>query len=936
MLYLLDTLKDDPVTESAMHADMEMLGGMLWDTIKETEGMKTCQLITKLRSEFTGLCRNRDTATLASMLENLSNEDVNTVTNAAVYFSILSNIAEDHHHMRRWRARLIENSAPHETSLEASVALARKNGFTKNQLSEFFQTAYIAPVLTAHPTEVRRRSIRDIQNSIAVLLTKRDAQTQTKEERIETETALRTQILTLWQTRVLRKTKLSVLDEVDNMLSFFDSTFFDAVPKLYNVIEKKTGVTGLPPFLHIASWIGGDRDGNPFIDAAVLNETLSRHAERALGRYLIQAGKLHKELSLNESQVKITPELQKLIDASPDYLAQHADEPYRLAIATIQARLAATFESLIGRRAPIGMAPYVRDASAQPYENTNDLITDLTIIEQSLRAQGLELLAGGRLGKLLRSVRVFGWTLAPLDLRQNSVVHERTIAELLESAAPGTNYIELDESERVQLLLRELASPRPLISRHIRYSAETAKELAIFDSAHSAQMRYGTDCIRTFIISMTHGLSDILELAVLLKEAGISNVNIVPLFETIDDLRRSPEIMNGLLSLPFYRKFLVGRGNVQEVMIGYSDSNKDGGYLTSRWELYRAEAELVRVFEQHDIKIRLFHGCGGSESRGGGPSYRAILSQPKGAVRGQIRLTEQGEVIAAKYNNPETGRQNLEVIVAATLAAAAAPNPATSTHPVSSDSVPSKTQTTQISINPNFTAAMNELSDSAFAAYRSLVYETPGFADYFWQSTVISEIASLNIGSRPTSRSQSRQITDLRAIPWVFSWSQCRVMLPGWYGFGTAVETFLTKNGQKQDGISLLQSMFKNCPMFAAILSNMEMVLAKADMTIAAQYASLVENKKIRDSIFKKIKSEYERSCKYLLEITEQTTLLDRNPMLQSIIANRLPSLDPLNYVQVEMLRRCRRTASESQCENMRKGVHISINAIASILRNSG
>jgi phosphoenolpyruvate carboxylase len=522
---------------------------------------------------------------------------------------------------------------------------------------------------------------------------------------------------------------------------------------------------------------------------------------------------------------------------------------------------------------------------------------------------------------------VFGWTLAPLDLRQNSDVHERVIAELLEFADPGTNYLELDETKRIEVLLKNITASRPLVSRHAVYNAETTEELAIFDAARCAHLQYGKGCIRTSIISKTNSLSDILELALLLKEANILrlsenalDVNIVPLFETIIDLRAATGIMDSLLSLQFYRKLLASRGNVQEVMIGYSDSNKDGGYITSRWELYRTEVELVELFAKHSIKMMLFHGRGGSVGRGGGPSYQAIMAQPKGAVQGQMRLTEQGEVIAAKYGNAEVGRLNLEVIVAATLSASLQPEQAEQ-------------------LDPRFMEAYKELSDSAFAIYRSLVYETKGFEDYFWQSTVISEITSLNIGSRPASRSKDRDIENLRAIPWSFSWSQCRVMLPGWYGFGSAVDELLAKHGREQ-GMALLQLMSKNWPVFSTLLSNMEMVLAKADMKIGARYAALVEDEQLRNSIFPRIAEEYERSCMHLLAITEQNALLDRNPTLRRVIDSRIPHLDPLNHVQVEMLRRFREKARDGSPkdvnERIRKAVHISINGIAAVLRNSG
>ncbi|MCL2688652.1 MAG: phosphoenolpyruvate carboxylase [Chitinispirillia bacterium] len=919
-------------SNNALRDDIRLLGQMLGDTIRNVEGEEIFNLVENLRQLAVRSHYDKDDNARAAMeevLHNLSDEEMNKVTSAVGYLSTLANIVEDHHHIRRWRAHQLTGSSASEGSLDAGIALAKEHGFDEAQLKEFFRTAYIAPVLTAHPTEVQRRSILEILNVIAALLNRRDRLAETKEEYEEIETGLRTQVLALWQTRVLRSSKLSVLDEVQNVLSFFDTTFFAAVPKLYSAVERAVGgeLSGTPAFLQVGSWIGGDRDGNPFVDAAVLTETLLRHAERAFTFYISEARQLRRELSLNTLPAEMPPQLQKLIDESPDSSAHRADEPYRLAFATILTRLEATHEKLFGCKPSIAMSSYVRNAAALPYASPEDFAADLVLIEKSLIDSGSKLLAQDRLSNLLRAVRVFGWTLAPLDLRQNSAVHEHVIAELLEAAAPGTNYLGLDEDKRAELLMKELATPRPLVSRHVKYSDETAKELAIFDAARDAHLRYGTGSIRTSIISKTDGVSDVLELAVLLKYAGILrpaeavlDVNIVPLFETIKDLRAAAGIMNTLLSLPSYRNLLKSRGDVQEVMVGYSDSNKDGGYLTSRWELYRAEVELVEIFAKHNVKIRLFHGRGGSVGRGGGPSYQAILAQPKGAVQGQLRLTEQGEVIAAKYGNAEVGRRNLEVIVAATLAATAEPSQAEPP-------------------DAGFLEIFDELSGFAFTAYRKLVYETKGFEEYFWQSTVISEITSLNIGSRPASRTKGRDIENLRAIPWVFSWSQCRVMLPGWYGFGSAAEAFLNKHGQEQ-GIKMLKSMYENWSVFSTLISNMDMVLAKADMSIAARYAALVEDEALRDSIFPAITAEYERSCKYLLAITGQEALLDRNPVLRRVIENRFPYLDPLNHVQVEMLRRYRdQTKSgtpEEASVRIRRAVHISINGIASVLRNSG
>jgi phosphoenolpyruvate carboxylase len=918
---------DDVVVKPAAHAlddalrdDIRLLGRILGETIRALDGPAAYEQIEAIRQLAVRFHRDHDSAAeaeLEAILASLSEGQINSITRAFGYFSILANIAEDHHHTRRWRAHLIAKSPPREGSLAAGFLRAREDGFDTERLRGFFETAVIAPVLTAHPTEVQRRSILDNLDQIAALLVRRDRVAETAEEFSEIDFALRGLVLTLWQTRMLRPTKLSVLDEVENALAFFDATFFTEVPKVYAAVEKELGAEAgsLPAFLEVNSWIGGDRDGNPFVDATVLTEALARQAERAFGFYLAELKTLRRELTLASLHAATTEAVQALAEKSAGHTAHQVDEPYRRALVTVTARLTATQAALLGRPAP---------AFESAYATAEDFAADLAVIAESLSRHGSGLLTQGRLGNLLRAARVFGWTLAPVDLRQNSDVHERTIAELLEVAAPGIEYLALDEAARSKILLDELGTARPLVSRHVAYGAETAKELAIFDAARAAHLRYGKRAVRTAIISKAASVSDMLELAVLLKEAGLLrpaagelDVNLVPLFETIDDLRAAPGIMDALFSLPVYRALLRHRAETQEVMLGYSDSNKDGGFLTSGWELYRAEVGLVEVFAKHGVGMRLFHGRGGSVGRGGGPSFQAILAQPKGAVRGQIRLTEQGEVIAAKYGNPEVGRRNLEVLVSATLVATAEP----------AVSEP---------LAPSFPEIFAELSDAAYAAYRNLVYETPGFEDYFWGSTVITEIAALNLGSRPASRAKGRSIEDLRAIPWVFSWAQCRVMLPGWYGFGSAVDAVCRKRGYR--GLRLLQSMFEEWPVFSTLLLNMDMVLAKADMRIAERYAGLVEDEELRTRIFGRIKAEYGLTKEKLLAITGQRALLDRNPLLRRSITNRFPYLDPLNHVQVEMLRRYRQGAlGEAEVgERVRRGVHISINGIAAALRNSG
>jgi phosphoenolpyruvate carboxylase len=724
----------------------------------------------------------------------------------------------------------------------------------------------------------------------------------------------------LWQTNLLRRVRLRVIDEVANGLSFYDYTFLRELPRFYAALETELASCGwspadpLPSFLRMGSWIGGDRDGNPFVDEPVLRTTLRRQSSRALSFYLDELHQLGAELSLDRRLIGVSLALDELAARSPDRSANRAEEPYRRAIVGIYARLAATalaLDDLAPTKPAVGDAP--------PYRDSGELLADLDIIHNSLVANGSATLAGGRLKHLRRAVDVFGFHLAALDLRQNSEVHERCIAEMLGMIDPTVDYGAMAKPARVELLLRELQTARPLTSPHLRYSNETASELAIVQATADVHRRFGPETVRQYVISKATGVSDILETAVLLKEAGLLrpregelDIDISPLFETIDDLRNCGKVMDELLGLPEYARLLESRGRTQEVMLGYSDSNKDGGFLTSGWELYKAQIALVEVFRRHDIAMRLFHGRGGSVGRGGGPSYQAILAQPPGAVQGAIRITEQGEIIASKYSNPKLGRHNLEILAAATFEATLL-QPATEETP------------------PDFLSAMDFLSAEAYRAYRELVYETEGFETFFRDSTVIGEIAHLNIGSRPASRRASTRIDDLRAIPWVFSWAQCRLMLPGWYGFGSAVQAWLASD--PDHGMPMLQRMYRDWPFFRMLLSNMDMVLAKSDIAIASRYAELVSDGELRERVFSRIRTEWQTVIDALLQIMDQRSLLESNPLLARSIRNRFPYLDPLNHMQIELLKRYR---AGEESENVVTGIHLTINGIAAGLRNSG
>jgi phosphoenolpyruvate carboxylase len=910
--------------EQQLKDDIRLLGRILGDTVREREGSEIFDLVELIRQTSLRFHRDGDETArheLENILGSLTPAQASQIVRAYSYFSHLSNIAEDLHNTRRARADALAGVPPGPSSLAYALRICKEVGVTPEQLRDFFATAFMVPVLTAHPTEVRRKSTMTREMAINHLLSRMERQQWTDEEEIELEDKLRRAVLILWQTSLLRRTKLTVRDEVSNGLSYYDYTFLTEVPHLYQMIERQVrnyapalAEQEVASFLRLGSWIGGDRDGNPFVDADVLQQTVSMHGARVLTFYLDELSMLGSELSITNQIVNISQDLQDLAASAPDSSPHRMAEPYRRAIAAMHGKIAATLRS-IDEHHPLR----TRAVKMKPYLNADEFRRDLDIIDQSLKTHGSYLVTRGRLRSLRRAAKCFGFHIASLDLRQNSDVHERTVAELLEAVIPGTNYLEHAEAERTKILVKELQTPRLLASPFITYSQETHKELAVLHKAVEARTTYGEEMITTSIISKADSVSDLLELALLLKEVGLigadgaSHIDIVPLFETIADLQNCAEVMDKAFALPVYRHFVESRGNVQEIMLGYSDSNKDGGFITSGWELYKAEIGLVETFRKHGVKLRLFHGRGGSVGRGGGPAYEAILAQPSGAVGGQIRVTEQGEIISSKYSNPDIGRRNLETFVAATLEA-------------------SLLMPKQHAPRPEYLSAMEELSHAAFKAYRGLVYDTPDFENYFWSSTVITEIATLNLGSRPASRTKTRRIEDLRAIPWVFSWAQCRLMLPGWYGFGEAFREFLATH--PKDGLEFLSEMYREWPFFRMLLSNMEMVLAKSNIGIASRYAELVPDKAFRDKIFGRIRAEWSQSIDALLAITKQEELLQDNPALDRSLKMRVPYLDPLNHIQVEFLKQHR--AADNQDEQILRGIQLTINGISAGLRNSG
>ncbi len=725
---------EDGRDEQALREDIRFLGRLLGDTIREQAGPGVFELVERIRRTAIQYRREHDLPSrkrLERTIGSLAQDDAANVVRAFSYFHHLANAAEDLHRTRQ----------PRKLSEEGSIALAlqrlRAAHVPTRKLVAFFERARIEPVLTAHPTEVQRKSILDRHHAITARLAAHGDGPAWEQER---ERALRREVLLLWKTSELRGAQPTVADEIENGLAYFRSTFLEVLPRLYAELEDSLASEGvhLAPFLRVASWIGGDRDGNPHVTDAVTGRAIERQAAQAFAHYLAEVHALGSELSLSSRYTAMSPELTALAARAPDRGASRNEELFRRALVGIYARVSATARKLSVESAAGGPPA----APARPYDSPEDLLADLDIVDRALVDGGAGLAGEGRLRHLRRAVEVFGFHLAPLDLRQHSAVHARVIGELFARATGRRGYEAMAEPERQELLLKELYTPRPLVSSHVVYSDETAGQLRTLATAADAHARFGASAIPNYVISMTAAPSDLLEVALLLKEAGLlvpgeeprSAVNIIPLFETIDDLRGCGTIMEQLFSNPYYRKLLESRGDMQEVMLGYSDSNKDGGFLTSNWELYKAEQELVKVFARHSVGIRLFHGRGGTVGRGGGPSYYAVRAQPRGSVNGQLRLTEQGEVIASKYADPIVGQRNLEALVAATMEATLLADDG-----LGDDEAP-------------FHEAMEELSTFAFRAYRAFVYETPGFIEYFRQATPINEIGDLNLGSRPAKR----------------------------------------------------------------------------------------------------------------------------------------------------------------------------------------
>ncbi|HEW1039698.1 TPA: phosphoenolpyruvate carboxylase [Streptococcus pneumoniae] len=887
--------------KSVVQEEVLILTELLEDITKNMLAPETFEKIIQLKE----LSTQEDYQGLNRLVTSLSNDEMVYISR---YFSILPlliNISEDVD---------LAYEINHQNNIDqdylGKLSTTIKLVAEKENAVEILEHLNVVPVLTAHPTQVQRKSMLDLTNHIHSLLRKyRDVKLGLI-NKDKWYNDLRRYIEIIMQTDMIREKKLKVTNEITNAMEYYNSSFLKAVPHLTTEYKRLAQAHGLnlkqAKPITMGMWIGGDRDGNPFVTAKTLKQSALTQCEVIMNYYDKKIYQLYREFSLSTSIVNVSKQVREMARQSKDNSIYREKELYRRALFDIQSKIQATKTYLIED-----------EEVGTRYETTNDFYKDLIAIRDSLLENKGESLISGDFVELLQAVEIFGFYLASIDMRQDSSVYEACVAELLKSAGIHSRYSELSEEEKCDLLLKELEEdPRILSATHAEKSELLAKELAIFKTARVLKDKLGDDVIRQTIISHATSLSDMLELAILLKEVGLvdterARVQIVPLFETIEDLDHSEETMRKYLSLSLAKKWIDSRNNYQEIMLGYSDSNKDGGYLSSCWTLYKAQQQLTAIGDEFGVKVTFFHGRGGTVGRGGGPTYEAITSQPLKSIKDRIRLTEQGEVIGNKYGNKDAAYYNLEMLVSAAI----------------NRMITQKKSDTN---TPNrYEAIMDQVVDRSYDIYRDLVFGNEHFYDYFFESSPIKAISSFNIGSRPAARKTITEIGGLRAIPWVFSWSQSRVMFPGWYGVGSSFKEFINKN---PENIAILRDMYQNWPFFQSLLSNVDMVLSKSNMNIAFEYAKLCEDEQVK-AIYETILNEWQVTKNVILAIEGHDELLADNPYLKASLDYRMPYFNILNYIQLELIKRQRRGELSSDQERL---IHITINGIATGLRNSG
>ncbi|MGB6837373.1 MAG: phosphoenolpyruvate carboxylase [Dehalococcoidia bacterium] len=893
--------------QDPLSADIDLLRDVLREVIAEQEGQQLFDLeeevraLAKARRAGDGAAASR----MARIMTALDLTQARALIKAfAIYFQLV-NIAEENQRVRVLRARERAAEGPLAESITEAIAGFRAAGVSANDLADLLSRLSIQPVLTAHPTEARRSAIQAKLRRISTSIHRLDVHRLLPREEAAEIAGIREDILGLWQTAPVRAARPSPLDEVQDGLYFFQATLMEVVPDVYDELASALATYypertwSLPPSLRFGSWMGGDRDGNPFVTAETTRAALGAARAVAHSEYRQRLEDLSERLSQSADHVGASEELVASLAADA------AANPY------LDRTLRERYPQELYRQ-KLGFV--VRKLSDSSYRSAEGLLADLRVIQASLAAQGARALAEGRLQRLIRQVEVFGLNLASLDVREHSGRHAEVLAEIFARRGLADDYLALPKSQRRALLtgelLKEPALPVPVsvLSPRARETVDT------FHTIRQAHDWYGPDSISAYVISVTEAPSDILAAQFLAREAGLEGaLDIVPLFETVADLRAAPTIMAELFTNPAYREHLRARNRNQQVMVGYSDSNKDAGYLAANWALYQAQRALAHTCREHGVALELFHGRGGTIERGGGPANQAILAQPPGSVAGRLKVTEQGEVIAERFANPHIAYRQLSQMVNAALRA----------------SVPHQWPP----IEPRWEEAMEEMAETAGRAYRALVYETPGFQDYFYQATPIDEISALMVGSRPPRR-ETGDFRALRAIPWVFAWTQCRALLPGWYGLGTALRSYAERSGEQ---LGRLREMYQGWDFFATVIDNAQMVLAKADMPVARLYADLVEDAGLRERIFGCLEAEHRLTTKIVLAITGQQELLDNEPGLQRSIRLRNPYVDPLNYLQMELLRRLRRLdGGDPIYEETLAAILHTISGVAGAMKNTG
>lgn len=908
------------------------LGNLLGETIVEQEGNETFELEEELRalakSWRAGDEEAHDKIThLVSQLVEDPPRALAMLKAFSTYFQLV-NLAEENQRVHILRQRAVvaaEQGIPVTETIAHAVRRLQAEGTSADEMRELLRELLIIPVFTAHPTEAKRRTVLFKLKKMAEILRELDRTDLLPRERTEQEELLRENIVLLWQSDEMRDRPPTVMDEVRHGLYFFETTLFPLLPQIYQEMEKALADSypgedfDVPIFLRYGSWVGGDRDGNPYVNVTITEEALRTHKDVVLEMYKREVEALYNHLTSGISRSSfsmgfmesVQRDLTLVPSSEREVLDRFAQEPYRQKLIMMFRRLEAT-------RVENQQSWQERKLNPRAYRTVDDFLADLHLIRDSLIENRGERMARGQVSTLIRQVEVFGFHLATLDIRQHSGRHRSAMAEVLARYGVAANYDKMSEAERVALLSREIMNPRPLTAR-LDFSDETNETVGLFRLIRQAREVIGDACIKTYIISMTTEVSNMLEVLLFARDAGLmGQLDVVPLFETIEDLRAAPQIMSKLFQNSAYHEHLVRQDNRQQIMIGYSDSNKDGGYLIANWMLFEAQRGLAKVCDQYNAKLLLFHGRGGTVGRGGGPANRAILAQPPESVRGRIKLTEQGEVISGRYSNADIAHRHLEQLISAVMLTSG--------------------QRPRFEQEAEWAKVMGQLAEDALHKYRKLI-ENPPFLKYFHETTPLDHISQLNIGSRPTRRkSASPAIEDLRAIPWVFSWTQSRVNLPSWYGLGTALTDWVAA-GEDEDAhaarLVQLTEMYQNWPFFRTVLDNVQMGLLKGDMAIASLYAELTDEA-TRTEVFTDLLAEYDRTKQMVLAVTGSVELMENESWLQRSIKLRNPYVDPMNYIQVAALKQLSEKPESSVADALRAAVLSSMNGVAAGLQNTG